>query len=150
MVRVEAGLAAEVLRRGGGGGGRRGGGGEGGERGLEEGAELVGGDAGPEDGDAGLGEDGGGVGLDGVRGDVRVGRLVERGAEAGAEGERVRGLEGAEGVVVRRGGGLVGADGRDVLEQLVPGELGGGEEGGEDVDEEGPVGGVWLCERGEM
>ena len=37
------------------------------------------------------------------------------------------------------GGGLGGADGRDVLLELVAGVLGVGDEGGEDVDEEGPA-----------
>ena len=49
-----------------------------------------------------------------------------------------RELEGVRRGVVERRGRLGLADGADGLAELVAGELGGGEEGGEDVDEEGP------------
>ena len=134
LMRVQAGLAPKVAR------GLRGGGGRRperlAERLLEELLERAGVDAGAEDGDVALPEDGLGVRLDVVGGDVVAGGGEDGVAEAGAEGEGVGELEGARRGVGEGGGALGLADGGDPLLELVAGELGRGQEGGEDVDEE--------------
>ena len=135
MVRVDARLAAKVAR---GLGRGRGSTGDLTEGLLEELLERASVDAGAEDGDVARAEDRLRERLDVVRGDVVAGGGEDGVAEAVAERERVRELEGVRRGVVERRGRLGLADGADGLAELVAGELGGGEEGGEDVDEEGP------------
>lgn len=133
-VAVQTGLTAEVFRRR----CRRGSVSLGlGEALLDEVAEggLV--NAGADNSDIAFGEGGFGESLDVLLGDVAVRGCEERGTKTVAESKLVSGVDGACCGVVVDGLGLSKNKRGDVFLELVAGELGGGDEGSEDVDEVG-------------
>lgn len=131
-MRIDAGLATEVRRRGGGGGASRG---EGAERLLNEVREALLRDTCTKDGDVALSEDRGRVGLHAVDVDVSVlGREKGR-TKSVAESECVGKFE-SPGCGVRCGSGRFGlADRGNEFLELMTSELGVRDERGEDVDE---------------